>query len=71
MKITKRCMFDGKTYTMDLPITEQRWAEIDLRRAFGGNIQDVAPELNADQREFLMTGTPGHVWDKMFGNDND
>lgn len=29
-------------------------------------IQEAFPFLTAEEREFLMTGTPPHVWDEMF-----
>jgi hypothetical protein len=40
------------------------WTEI------GENIQDALPELDADQRELLMTGTHAHCWEKMWGPDD-
>jgi hypothetical protein len=41
-----------------------RWSEM------GENIQDALPELDADQRELLMTGTHAHCWEKMWGPDD-
>lgn len=62
MKITKRDPFSGKTNTMDLDITQEQ-----LNRWHGGElIQDVFTQLNADQREFLMTGIMPYSWDKAF-----
>jgi hypothetical protein len=29
-------------------------------------IQDVFPELNADEREFMISGTHPACWDEMF-----
>jgi len=71
MQITAVCQLDGKVYTMDFPnmtetefrISKKMWDE-------GMLIQDAFPCLNADQREFLMTGTPPQVWDAMFGGDS-
>lgn len=71
MQITAVCQLDGKVYTMDFPnmtetqfrISKKMWDE-------GALIQDAFPFLNADQREFLMTGTPPQVWDAMFGGDS-
>ena len=31
-----------------------------------GPIQDAFPHLHAWEREFIMTGTPPHVWEEMF-----
>ena len=42
-----------------------RWSEL------GENIEDALPELDADQRELLITGTHAHCWDRMYGPDDD
>jgi hypothetical protein len=44
---------------MNLPILQEdidRWCD-------GEYIQNVFPQLNADQREFLMTGITPEEWD--------
>lgn len=41
-----------------------RWSEL------GENIQDALPELDADQRELLITGTHAHCWEVMWGGDD-
>lgn len=48
---------------MDLPITDQQ-----LKRWLEGRelIQNIMPELDNSQREFLMTGYTPEDWDKMF-----
>ncbi len=33
----------------------------------GEHVQNVWPEMSADKRELLITGTHGKCWDKMFG----
>jgi hypothetical protein len=35
----------------------------------GGLIQNCFPYLSADERELLMTGIDGEMWDEMFGED--
>ena len=50
----------GKTNVMDIPVTLneiQEWIES------GRSIQDAFPGLNANQREFLLTGTTPEEWD--------
>lgn len=42
-----------------------RWSEL------GEPIQTALPELDADQRELLVTGTHAHCWERMFGGDDD
>ena len=62
MLITRLDPFTGKLNEMDLPITNdqiQRWESGEL-------IQNVMPSLNADQREFLMTGIMPDSWATMF-----
>ncbi len=47
---------------MDLPVTMeqiQRWEN-------GGLVQDIFPQLNADQREFLISGMLPREWEKLF-----
>ena len=50
---------------MVLPITStqlDRWTGGDL-------IQNVFPDLSADQREFLMTGITPEEWNQNFGEE--
>lgn len=37
----------------------------------GAVLQDALPDLDADQRELLMTGTHAHCWETMFGGDDE
>jgi hypothetical protein len=53
---------------MDLPLTEAQLADGMAKRQRGEVIQRCFPQLSADHREFLMTGTPPEVWDKMFAD---
>lgn len=66
MELKKYCQFNGKMYKMDLPITEEQFVEAHIKWQNGALIQDAFHFLNADQREFIMTGTPPHIWHKMF-----
>lgn len=36
----------------------------------GMNITEAFPELNAEQREWLMSGINREAWNKMFGDEN-
>ena len=42
-----------------------RWSEM------GEHIRDALPDLDADQRELLLSGTHAHCWQAMFGGDDD
>ncbi len=63
MLITKISMFSNQEYTMDLPITQEqldKWEN-------GALIQHVMLNLDADQREFLITGAIPGEWDRYLG----
>jgi hypothetical protein len=63
MKITRTSRLTGNTSVMDLPITrEQLAAWVD-----GELIQNAMPQLDADQREFVMTGITPDEWAEAFG----
>ena len=63
MRITRTSMFTGKVHTLEVPCTEAQ-----LHAWQGGMyIQDAMPDVPADLREFLMTGTTPTEWDEMFG----
>jgi hypothetical protein len=42
----------------------------DAREKWKGGllIQQAFPFLTADEREFIMTGTPPNVWNQIFGD---
>ena len=67
MRITRRNMFNREANefnTYDLNITE------DQLKAYndGELIQRAFPNLNADEREFIMTGCPIGSWDEIVGD---
>ena len=68
LRITKKSIFTGKDNTMELPISLERLA----RWQHGeGLIQNVFPDLDTTQREFLMTGATQEEWDDMFGGEDE
>ena len=67
MKLINVCQFNGNTYTMDIPsLTPEKLAKGLKAHRNGAMIQDAFSFLNADEREFILTGTPPEVWDEMF-----
>jgi len=58
-------MLSGVTRTRHLDITREQ----ELRIQAGEHVQDVAPHLSADDREFLMTGITADEWEQMFGEE--
>jgi hypothetical protein len=59
---TEPCMVCGKTSEMDVSTTG--W----VRWKGGWLIQDAFPEMPAELREQLKTGTMPECWDKMFAD---
>lgn len=52
---------------MDFPtMTEEQYATALMKCDLGALIQEAFFFLTADEREFIMTGTPPHVWEEMF-----
>ena len=61
MLITKTSMLSGNTSSMDIDVSQD---QIDLWQS-GSLIQNVMPNLSADEREFIMTGITPEEWDSM------
>jgi len=62
MNITRTSRLTGKTCVMDLNITQAQldaWVD-------GMLIQNAFPQLDADEREFLMTGITPAEWNEAF-----
>jgi len=65
MKVTKQSKLSGRVHSMELDVTDvelKRWHE-------GEYIQHVFPNLNSNEREFLITGITADEWDAAFGFD--
>jgi len=63
MKITRTSMFTNVTRTREINITP---AQLFAWHA-GTTIQLAAPHLDADDREFLMTGATTEEWQQSVG----
>ena len=61
MLITKTSMLSGNTSSMYIDVSQD---QIDLWQG-GSLIQNVMPNLSADEREFIMTGITPAEWDSM------
>lgn len=63
MQVTKKSALTSKTHTLEIDITEEQW-----NRWKGGEmIQNVAPHLSVDDREYLISGATKEEWDEFFG----
>ena len=68
IKVTKVSPFSGEINTREIDTTQEK---IDLYESgFGGLIQNIFPELSADDREFIMTGITPEEWDESFEGDD-
>ena len=54
---------------MELPISQEHLDKYDA--VGGGLVQHVFPNLNAEQREFLLSGITPQEWNETFGEDED
>lgn len=61
MLISKKHFITGVVNTLDLPVTKE---QLKLY-ADGALVQDAFPHLDADQREFIITGTMPGDFDKL------
>lgn len=64
--ITKVSSVSGKEHTREIPVDTIKYLNW-TRGNIPGLIQDIFPELSADDREFLMTGITPEEWDDIFG----
>ena len=62
MQITRKSIVSGKINTIDLPINEYQLA----RYEGGALVQDAFPDLDADGREFLISGITPEEWAETF-----
>ena len=67
LKVTKTSQFSGKSNTMELDVTMAQLERFERREDL---VQNIFPHLNADEREFLMTGCTPEEWDAMFPEEN-
>lgn len=67
MLIIRKSPFTGTVNTMDIDVTDAQMAEFNSpnRRM----IQDIFPNLSADEREFIKTGITPAEWAVTFGED--
>lgn len=67
MKITKTSPLTGKINTMDLDVTQAQMDQF----ADGAFVQVAFSNLNADEREFILTGITKEEWDATFPEEED
>lgn len=68
MLVERKHPITGKVNSLDLDVTQEdldRWKKERL------SVQDVFPHLNADQREFLISGLLPGDYDDLFPEEDD
>ena len=69
LEVTRKSILSGKTNTMTLDITQE---SLDIYDTIGGMlVQNVFPNLNKEEREFLISGITPDEWNNTFGDDED
>jgi hypothetical protein len=66
ISITRGSPFTTTQSTMILPISLAQWVSAHRAWQDGTLIQVAFPTLNADQREFIMTGLTPAQWNEIF-----
>ena len=67
IQVTRQSVITKKINTMELPITQEH---LDIYETVGDMlIQDAFPNLNVEQREFLLSGITPQEWNNTFGED--
>lgn len=65
MKIQRTSTLTGRIREMDIPITDEQLASW----MNGKLIQEVMPNISADEREFLKTGITPDEWESVFNDE--
>ena len=67
MEITRTSLLTNITRTREINCTEVQLADW----ACGKLAQNAFPQLNADDREFIMTGITPEEWNAAFGTEDE
>jgi hypothetical protein len=65
--ITRKSLISGEVRQREIEVSSD---QLDNWRN-GKNIQDACPDLSADDREFIMTGSVPEEWDSLSIDDFD
>ena len=67
IEVTRISPLTGNVNKMYLDITQEQVAEWNAPAQERRLIQDIFPNLNDDEREFIMTGYTPADWRKLYG----
>jgi len=65
MIIEKQSIISGKTYQMELDITQRQLN--DFVDGISGLAKDAFPHLSCDERQFIISGIHPVEWNELFG----
>ena len=65
VEVVRKSIVSGKINSMDLDITPKQYSAW----VHGAPIQEAMPQLNADEREFIMTGITPEEWAETFNEE--
>lgn len=68
MKITRISPLTRETNEREIPCTEEQY---NLWWMGGGHIQDIMPNVSAEDREFIMTGYTPEDWNTLFNDEEE
>ena len=69
IQVTRQSVITKKMNTMELPISQEH---LDIYDTVGDIlVQDAFPNLDKEQREFLISGITPDEWNKHLGDYND
>ena len=66
MLITRKSRISGKVHTQEMDVTPEQIARFES----GVFVQDAFPHLNADDREFMLSGITAKEWKDTFGTED-
>ena len=68
VKVTAECDIDGSVSDMVFAMSREDFVSAVARWQSGALIQNAFPNLNKDEREFLITGITPDKWVEIFGS---
>lgn len=70
MLISRKSALSGEVHELEIPVDPEVYASWTDGMTIGF-IQEVFPQLSADDREFLLTGITPQEWQEAFGDEED
>lgn len=72
MEVERVSVLTGEQHTRSIPIDEDRLRTIEHQILYHDKlIQDIAPDLNEDDREFILSGITPEEWETMLAEEEE